>query len=537
MDMEKQVARTLDEAGASGSRRESFRKAGIEATTLGVGGLLVLALFGMVNYYSHRHYKRFDWTSSQVYSLSEKSLNVVAGLDREIDAVVFLDPSSPVYGQAEELLGRYEAASSSFKKRVVDPAKNLLEARQLVERYNIERNNVILLTSGDDRRVIDETDLVEYDYSGAQLGQAPTIKEFKGEQLITSAVLELVEAEKPKILFTTGHGEGALDAPSDPRSLAQAKDLLGKDNFELEEWDSASAIEVPADTDLVVIAGPTTNFFAPELDVLSRYLEQGGRLLVLVEPVLDGSELGGGDTLTTWLAGYGVEVGNNVVIDPTTQLPFFGPETVYTDSYGFHPIVDDLDQTRSRVLFTLARSVRKADDAPGEYEIAELVKTSSSAWGETDLTDVENLQADEGEIEGPVALGVAVSFKVAGEEEDAGDEPLEDETALFEPGGETETEDDDAEAPAPEARLAVFGDLDFASNSQLANAANGALVLNTFNWLVQREQLISIPGRKPEETRLAMSSSELGTVYLLVMLILPGIAVLTGVSVYLRRRR
>ena len=83
----------------------------------------------------------------------------------------------------------------------------------------------------------------------------------------------------------------------------------------------------------------------------------------------------------------------------------------------------------------------------------------------------------------------------------------------------------------------VYGDLDFAANSQLANAANGALLLNTFNWLVQREQLISIEGRKPTETRLNLSTAELGSIQFIVMLLLPGLAIAAGISVYMRRRR
>ena len=428
---------------------------------------------------------------------------------------------------------------------MIDPARNLLEAQRLVERYDVERPNVIVVASGEDRRVIEEFDLAEYDYSGAQMGQGPKLTEFKGEQLITSAILELVEPKKPKILFTTGHGEGSINSPGDPRSLSQAKGLLGKDNFELEEWDSAGKIAVPEDTDLVVVAGPRTNFFEPELEVLSSYLEAGGRMLVMLDPVLDEQTLADSAIsdagLTDWLRRYGVEVGNNLVIDPDTQLPFYGPETVYSANYGFHPIVKDLEQTRTRVLLTIARSVGKADGVPESYDVQELVKTSSSAWGETNVADLENLRPDEGEVEGALSLGVAVSFKTGDAAEETAT-PAEDEAAASEDATvESETEDGETEdgetETAPEARLVVFGDLDFAADSQLANAANAGLLLNTFNWLVQREQLISIEAKKPEATSLSLTSSEMGTIYLLVLVVLPGLAVFTGVWVFMNRRR
>lgn len=543
--------------------RGSSRQAWIEGSTLSVGIVLAVALFGMVNYLAYRHYKRFDWTESKLYSLSEKSQKVVEGLDREVEAIIFLSPGSELYTATDELLSRYAAANPKyFKKRTIDPVKNRLEAQRLIETHSIAHSNVVVVASGDDRRVIDGYELADYDYSGTQFGQAPTLKEFKGEQLITSAILELVEAKKPRILFTTGHGEAPLDGAGDPRALNQAKDLLGKDNFELEEWDPTGKLEVPSDADLLVVAGPTTNFFPPDLELFSRYLDGGGRMLFLLDPVIRGQtlvDLG----LTEWLRGYGVEVRNDVVIDPGTQLAFFGPESIYTDSFGSHPIVSELGQAGTRVLLTLARSVSKAEDAPDRFKVAELIHTTSSAWGETNLSDLENIQADEGEAQGVLSLGVAVSFKPTAAEEAATDDTVEDAAAadvaaedaaaedkteaagdapddgdvdLFKPD-EADGAEDGGEQGKNESRLVVLGDLDFLADSQIGQAANDALTANTFNWLVEREQLISIEGKKPEETRLVLTSSELYSVYLLVLFVLPGIAVIAGVSVYMRRRR
>jgi len=533
-----------------GKHSETRRKV-IEGSTLGVGVIMALVLFGMLNYLAHRHYQRFDWTSSQLYSLSEKSRAIVADLDQEIEAVIFLSPASEVYAAVDELLTRYEAANPRFfKKRVIDPAKNLLAARRLVEQYQIERSNVIVIATEDDRRVIDEYDLAEYDYSGAQYGQPPTLKEFKGEQQITSAILALVEARKPRILFTTGHGEAPLEDPGTPRSLSQAQALLGRDNFEIEEWSSLGKLEVPPDADLVVIAGATTNLLEPELEVLKRYLDAGGRMLLLLDPAFSGTELVDLG-LDEWLAGYGIAIGDDIVIDPENQLPFFGAETIFTDSYGFHPIVESLEQTRTRVLFPLARSVGKHEEAPGELEITELVKTSSSGWGETNLAALDQVGLDDDDVAGPVPLGVAVSFKIepesppSPEETDLGEADPEtpeapdagDEEDLFDPDAEMAEGETAAPSTAAEGRLVVFGDLDFASDAQIANAANSVLLVNTLNWLVKREQLIAIEGRRPQETRLSMSGSELSVIWLVVLIILPGMSVILGISVFIGRRR
>ena len=95
------------------------------------------------------------------------------------------------------------------------------------------------------------------------------MKGFKGEQNFTSAIVELVEAKKPKILFTTGHGEPSLD-DFEPRGLSQPAALSWQATTStIEEWASLGKTAVPPGTDLVVVAGPTSRFVQPELDLLS----------------------------------------------------------------------------------------------------------------------------------------------------------------------------------------------------------------------------------------------------------------------------
>lgn len=496
----------------------------IKGSTLGVGVVLAAALFAMVNYLSLRHYQRLDWTSSKLYTLSEKSRNVLAGLDREVRGVIFLSPSSPLYGPADELLTSYEAASPRlFKKEIIDPAKNRLQAQQLVNEYGIERSNVIVIAAGDDKRIIDELDLADYDYSGAQFGQGPTLEEFKGEQLITSAILELIEAKKPKIVLSKGHGE--LND-----SLGTAKILLGRDNFEFEEWSPFEAPQVPADADLIAVVRPATRFLPAELDLFKGFLDRGGRMLFLLDPF--GSDgLATDPTLEAWLATYGVAVGDDVVFDPSITL--FGDASLFPSSYGFHPIVETLEKGQVPVHFSAVRSVRKAADAPAGFQVTELVKTSAKGWAETDPNAFPDVAPDEGEIHGPVSLAVAVSSKV----ETDGEKPAQaEEGAVDEPDAETE-DDDKKDEKALETRLVVYGDVDFVSDALVESAANTDLLLNTFNWLVQREQLISIAGTRPRETRLSLGPEELSSIYLLVILVMPGLAIVAGVTVFLRRRR
>lgn len=492
----------------------------VKGGTLSAGILLVAALLAMVNYFGWKYYKRFDWTGSRLYSLSEVSRNVVGKLDKDVEAVVFLGPQDELFQPVRELLQRYAAASPHLKVRVIDQEKRPVEAAQLVKQYQVTSPSVVF-ASGQDRRVVDKTELADYDFSAMQFGQKPEMTGFKGEQLFTSALVQLTQGKKPKILFTTGHGEHSLD-DTGPRGISGIRDILGKDNFDLEEWASLGKPAVPEGTDLLVIAGPSSSFVEPELDALTTYLHQGGRLLALVDPVI-GQAAGSGLTptgLEAWLGRYGAKLGEDIVVDPANALPFFGAETLFAHSYGDQPAVRALKQGDLPVLFTVVRSVA-AGQAPAGMQATQLVETGTEGWGETNLADLAHVAKDARDVAGPVPLGVAVAG--------AGDKPA---------SGEEGAAPAAARKPKPGGmRLMVFGDSDFAANLFLAKGGNSILVSNVFNWLVERDTMLGIPPKKTEQVHLSLTSGELRSVYLLSLAVLPGLGVLMGVFIYFRRRR
>jgi ABC-type uncharacterized transport system involved in gliding motility auxiliary subunit len=491
-------------------KRTVSRRQLVKTGTLSAGVLVTLALLLIVNYLGWKYHHRFDWTASRLYTLSDKSENVLKKLDREVDFVVFIAPQNDLYQPVKELLSRYDAVSHHVHTRIVDAERNPVEAQQLVKQYGVTSAGVVVV-SGKDRRVIDVAELAEMDFSGMQMGQAPQMTGFKGEQLFTGAILQLEEGRKPKVLFTTGHGERSLD-DRDVHGLSSIQELLGPDNFQLEEWSSLGKNAVPPGTDLVVLAGPTNAFLKPELDALTAYLNGGGRVLALVDPTLSQASSSAGlipTGLDEWLAGYGVKVGEDIVVDPTNVLPSYSAQVFFANDYGSgHPITKPLAQSRVPVLLNMARSVAKGTAAPG-LQVSELLRTSAEGWGETDLAHLEKVGKDARDLQGPVPLGIAVERPGQ-----AGQNGLK------------------------KMRLVVFGDSDFATNQLVqGNPANAVLLSNSLNWLVERESLLTIPAKKSEQVRLTLTSEQRRTLFLLTLVILPGLAASCGALVYVRRKR
>ena len=144
-----------------------------------------------------------------------------------------------------------------------------------------------------------------------------------------------------------------------------------------------------------------------------------------------------------------------------------------------------------------------------------------------------------------------------------GDKPLVSALAICSPQGWAEFDPDDVSAqydppvdipgPVPVAvaiergpvpgvhvqirptRLVVIGDSDFASNGGLMGA-NADLFLNSANWLLDREELLSISPKTFEGLHLVMDARQLNQLFWAVVIFLPGLVAVLGLGVFWRRR-
>lgn len=488
-----------------------MRQQAIRHTITGVVAvILAVALTVMVNWLSARRWVREDLTSTKIYTLSEKSENILSDLPENIEVVVFMTPATSMYDQVRELLERYKAASDKISVEYIDPDREPLKTTQLAEKFGVQVADTVVFVLGDRTKYVTSDQMAEMDYSGMQYGQGPTMRAFKGEEQFTSAILSLVAPDVPKVYFVTSHGEAALEGGggSGDRSLAVLGDTLKRENMEAADVSLLSG-EVPADADVVAIVGPTRAYTESEITALETFLDRGGRLLVALDPLIEPAGTMRPTRLEEMLAARGVIVNDDLVVDPSRRLPFYDLSAVYLQDFLSHPVTSGLEGFA--VLFTVARSLT-ADDA----EAAVLVQTSDDGWGETDLGMLlrgEPVAVDDGDTAGPAVVAVAVEGAATGAE--AGAEGLSEPTTY---------------------RLVVFGDSDFMTDLDIANAGNAVLAGNAFNWLAARDSLVGIPPRDVEQVSLFLTQQQMRNLLLLVLVGMPCAAILLGVLVWRKRR-
>lgn len=490
-----------------------MRRQAVRYTLSGVVAVvLVVALTVMVNWLSARRWVRTDLTSTKIYTLSEKTENILRDLDDEVRVVVFMTPATSMYDQVQELLERYKAVSAKISVDYIDPDKEPLKTTQLAEEYGVQVANTVVFVYGDRTKYVTSDQMAEMDYSGMQYGQGPTMRAFKGEEQFTSAILSLVAPEVPRVYFIAGHGEavmaGSGGAAAD-RSLSVLAEALKRENMETADTTLLSG-EVPEDADILAIVGPTRAFTEPEVEALDAFLDRGGRLLVALDPLIEPGGAMRPTRLEAMLAGRGVIVHDDLVVDPSRRLPFYDLSAVYLQDFPSHPVTAGLEGFA--VLFTVARSLAAEGDGARV-----LVRTSDEGWGETDLGMLlrgEPVALDDADNPGPAAVGVAVD----------GAPPDPDEDAL------------EGASASEGFRIVVFGDSDFLTDLDIANAGNSVLAVNAFNWLGAREELVGIPPRDVEQVSLFLSRQQMRNILLLVLVVMPGAAILAGILVWRKRR-
>lgn len=454
--------------------------------------LVFVAIIAAANYLADRYNKTYDATESKQYSLSDQTHKILGGLDRDLKLYYF--GRRLEFQRAQDLLVRYENASPRLSVEYVDVVKQ----PELTTAMNVRREDSILITSGEQR----------------EEAKSNT------EQEITNSIIRLLKGTDKTTCFIAGHGE-ADPENSERAGFAGAKQEIEGANYKTETVRLVETLSIPESCTLVIVAGAQNDFLEPEIDVLRKYVDNGGRLLLLI----DYQKTPG---LVELAASWGVKVTNEVVIDlaPIGRLlGVGGPLVPLVSNYEAHPITEVMEGVAS--FFPMSRPVEPGDSVEG-WTVSKLFGTGPNTFAtpKLDVDDEGVLKRDENaERQGPLTLAVAATHDVPSS------------AASPEPSGEAGNGSaEEKPEDKKESRVVVVGTSVFAHNSFLGRGGNLDLLLNMLNWLTSDEDLISIRPKDPENTPLDLTGGQLSSLFWGSVVGLPLIIIFAGVWVWWERR-
>jgi ABC-type uncharacterized transport system involved in gliding motility auxiliary subunit len=444
------------------SKRSS--QLGTNTTILSV---VVIAILVIVNFVGFRHHKRFDLTTEKLYTLSDQTKQVVGGLQKDVTIVRF--DKSP-NAALDDQMAEYTSLSRHLKFQNIDPQQK----PEVAQQYGATRMGDVILASGPRKEHLE---------TGAT-----------SEEDITGAIIKVTQDKVKTVCFVTGHGEKSLTDDGE-NGYSHLDAGLKKENYLTKTLNLVSENGVASDCSVVVIAGPTQQFFPQEAEMLDKYLASTGKGLILVDPQTDPKL---GEIFQAW----NTNVGDNVVIDASGmgRLLGAGPAIPLVTTFGQSPITRNF--TNVMVFFPLARTVSTADKSKTDPQIVELLKTSPQSFTVPNLKQGQNELTFNPKTAGPLSLGVAASRKAEG----------------------------------GEARLVVIGNSTFAANPYVGLQKNGDLFYNTIDWLAQDENLISIRPKSQTNRRVTLTEGQASALRWLDLFFLPGIVIFSGVYIWWKRR-
>jgi hypothetical protein len=469
--------------------------------------LIVLFLAAAVNYLGFEHYKRWDFSRDQKYALSDKTKRFLDSIKGKARLTVFF-ANTPITADVQSLLTEYQyAAKGKIDVETIDPERNLSRAKEMFEKYKVVSDESLIVVDYEGRnKTVKASEMAEIDQSGMAFGEGPRVAAFKGEQALTSAMMDLVEGKRNTLGYVLGHKEPPLGEQS-PISIL--KTFIENENIKFQELNFFELGEIPPEVKAVMIAGPQYDFSDREMKLLRDFWEKQGRILLLLDPA----------TKTPKLHAFVNELGVKVNDDRLMVFLRTGiQELAMTRDVQAHflsesPVTKRLAGARALFLGGTSSLTLQTDRVrAANIRLEPLVQAEKGYFAETDYnsTDQAKLQADSTKNSGP-PLTIAASIEKGG-------------------SGDTRVQ-------VNSARMVVASNATFIQDNALTQDQQSLdFISGSVNWLLSREQLIGIAPKVPKALTFSLSEDSFRNVRWVILVLIPLIPAVIGGAVWWQRR-
>ena len=233
------------------------------AQTFALIAVLVAIFIGINLYVKNLQLETIDVTKDKLYTLSDSSKDAIKGIDKDVKIYLFgIEDGSTL----ANFVKQYSAVNKHITWEFLSKASNLAK----VEEFDLsEGYQIVVVECGNDSKIIDASyELQSYDYT---TGQEVDLT----EQTITNSILAVSTDQKPKVYFTIGHEEYALE-----NELTVLSTYLNNEAYEVSNVNIMTEGKIPDDCNLLVIMAPVKDFTEQEVESILNYINNGGDILI-----------------------------------------------------------------------------------------------------------------------------------------------------------------------------------------------------------------------------------------------------------------
>ncbi len=323
----------------------------------------------------------------------ESTRKVVGAMSDPVRVLLFFPELNEVGG---EVKGYFQELARQTKNKVAVESHDRMLSVTLARKYQVGKDGTVVVVRGADAKEKFEkfeldTDMEKHRKRDGKLRVL--------DQTVNTALMKILR-EKRKAYLTVGHGEINDPESLPPHLRAQLpdaktqviKNILTSLNYESKNLGTMDGLasQIPDDATFVMVLGPKQAFDATELNTLARYLDNGGNVLIAMDPEGDfrlgplEGRLGAG--LGELRPGQDVRIG--LVTDDKNFLPQRQNESdrqkALTNQFSSHASTTSLSRgdARNGILLESAGALTDREfTTPGEKpKRTYVIRTMGEAW-------------------------------------------------------------------------------------------------------------------------------------------------------------
>lgn len=433
-------------------------------------------------------YTKFDLTANELFSITEQTKQIVTGLDDNVTVYWMVQPGSEDVN-VQELLDTYSSLSNNLRVVKKDP----VEYPNFTAQYTAasQNNNDLIIECGERYKFISASDIYEYDYTNYYTDGTYSVA-FNGENKLTSAIDYVISDNLPKVYYLTGHGEAELSS--------DLQNSIKGENIDSESLSLLTLEAVPEDCACLIIYSPASDISENEKDMIISYISGGGTMFLLTDYTDKAMP-----NLEALMEYYGTKRVDGIVIEGDSNYCAWGMSYYLLPDVNSHDITSPLVSGGYYILTPLAQGIETLGTLRDGVSVTSLLTTSSKAYSKLAAYDMTTYDKEEGDIDGPFSLGVAIT-------------------------------DTSGSGEGKIVWLTTSMLLDSQVNS-MVSGANEDLFINSIGWMCQRENTISIHSKAIEYDYLTMTSSDSNRWSIVMIGVVPLIFIAMGIYVAVKKRR
>lgn len=356
--------------------------------------VVVIAAFVFVNYgvgFLPENVKEIDVTNEGLYRLSDTTKDYLKNLNDDITIHVLASEDSEDT-IVKRMLENYKALSKHISIDYKDP---VLYPDFSAKYGDSIPGGSLIVESSKRNKVIQASNLYEQeiDYNTYQ----QMVTGFDGEGQLTSAIAFVLSDDMPKLYQICGHGELALSG--------EIQTSIEKSNIELASINLMDCITIPEDAAGIIITAPIHDFSEDDAAKIKDYLDNGGKAVILSSWTEEETP-----NFLNIFKEYGLTLTDGVIVDPAPQYYYQSPYYLLPDVESSIMTADIYSQNRY-VLLPYAQGITVEENE--EVNVSRILTTSEDSYAKKDMSDMDTWEKEEGDEEGPFAVGVYVTKNIS----------------------------------------------------------------------------------------------------------------------------